>query len=67
MAAPLDAALVTFRMPLAYSFCASMIMRAESEGDAVLGGMPRSWRKDFVAMLGGWEGGVGSRCQWSSV
>lgn len=48
MTLPLASALVTLRAPDAYSFCASIMIRAESEGEAVLAGMPRRERKDVA-------------------
>ena len=48
MTAPEASALVTFSLPSAYSFCASMMTKAESEVDAVLGVTPKSSRKDFA-------------------
>jgi hypothetical protein len=50
MTFPLLSAFVTVKAPLAYSFCASMMMSAESVGDAVESGMPSNWRKDFGAI-----------------
>ena len=38
----------TLSKPFAYSCCASMITSALSEVEAVLGGTPRSWRKDLA-------------------
>lgn len=41
----LDSTFVTLSLPFRYSFCASTIMSAESDGDAVLAGRPRMERK----------------------
>ena len=46
MTLPLSSALVTARAPEAYSFCASMMNKTESEGEAVEAGTPRSWRNE---------------------
>jgi hypothetical protein len=51
MTFPLAAALVTVKAPDAYSFWASMMISAESDGDAVLAGMPKIDRKDCAVMV----------------
>lgn len=51
MAAEEEGALETARRPEEYSSWASMMTRAESVGEAVEGGTPRSWRKDLVGIL----------------
>lgn len=51
MTLPLCTAFVTVSAPDAYSFCASMMMSAESDVDAVPAGMPSRSRKDDGAIV----------------
>ena len=46
MAFLVSGALETLSLPSAYSFCASMMMRVLSLGEAVEPGRPMIWRKD---------------------
>lgn len=51
MAADEEGAFDTARRPEEYSSWASMMTRAESEGEAVEGATPRSWRKDLASAI----------------
>lgn len=62
MTFPLTSALVTFKCPDAYSFCASMRRRAESLVDAVEGGTPRSWRNDLAILNSSMSEGYVKAC-----